>query len=121
MTSFGELIEKAKDGDKDKIIEVMEWTLKKTQKDTIEEQDIKKVIAAANKLQNAKPDNSREVASIASWADKYQTFINNTTNLKGGKRKTKRRRKKKRKTKKTRKKRRRRTRKKRRTKRRRKR
>ena len=121
MTSFGELIGKAKDGDKDKIRDVMKYTLNKDEKDTITEPLIKKVEDVLGALDYSNVANYNEVASIGRWADKYQTFINNTTNLKGGKRKTKRRRKKKRKTKKTRKKRRRRTRKKRRTKRRRKR
>ena len=119
MTSFGQIIEKAKDKDKEKITEVMKYTLKKDEKDTIIEADIKKVEDALGALDYSSVANSNEMDSIGKWADKYQTFINNTTNLKGGKRKTKRRRKKKRKTKKTRKKRRRRTRKKRRTKRRR--
>ena len=92
MSSFGQLIEKAKDKDKQKIIEVMKWTLKKDEKDTIKEQDIKNVKVAANKLQDARPDNSWEADSFAKWADKYQTFINNATK-KGGKKKRKRTRK----------------------------
>ena len=92
MSSFGQIIEKAKDEDKEKIIEVMESTLKKTQKDTITNDDIKKVKKDLKKLQDAKPDNSWEAVSIAGWADKYQTFINNATK-KGGKKKRKRTRK----------------------------
>ncbi len=92
MSSFGELIKKANDEDKRKIIEVMESTLKKTQKDTITKAMIENVKEDLKKLQGAMPDNSWEAASIARWADKYQTFINNATK-KGGKKKRKRTRK----------------------------
>ena len=78
MSSFGRLIEKAKDEDKEKIIEVMESTLKKTQEDTITQEMIKKVKKDLDNLAQARPANSWEAASIARWADKYQTFINNT-------------------------------------------
>ena len=93
MSSFGELIEKANDKDKQKIIEVMESVLEKPDvKDTITEAMIKKVENELNRLKSAMPSNSWEAASIAKWADKYQTFINNATK-KGGKKKRKRTRK----------------------------
>lgn len=101
MTTFGELIGKVKDGDKDKIRDVMKWTLDKDEKDTIIEADIKKVKNDLNALNPNTAANTNEMNSIAKWADKYQTFINNTTNVKGGRRKrrkrTRKRRKKKRK------------------------
>ena len=69
----------------------MKWTLNKDEKDTITKPLIADVQKALDNLANAKPDNSWEVASIAGWADKYKTFINNTTNVKGGKRKRRKR------------------------------
>ena len=76
MSTFGQLIDKAKDKDKTKITEVMKWTLKKTKEDTITEAMIENVKKKLKKLECAKPDNSWEAASIAGWVDKYQTFIN---------------------------------------------
>ena len=90
MSTFGQLIDKAKDKDKTKITEVMKWTLKKTKEDTITEAMIENVKKKLKKLECAKPDNSWEAASIAGWVDKYQTFINNATK-KGGKRKHRKR------------------------------
>ena len=98
MSTFGQLIDKAKDKDKDKIEEVMKWTLKKTKEDTITEAMIKKVEQDLNHLDYSNASTSSEYASIAGWADKYQTFINNATK-KGGKKKRKRTRKRKRKRK----------------------
>ena len=103
MSTFGQLIDKAKDKDKDKIEEVMKWTLKKTKEDTITEAMIKKVEQDLNHLDYSNASTSSEYASIAGWADKYQTFINNTTK-KGGKKKRKRTRKRTRKRKRKRKK-----------------
>ena len=90
MTTFGELIGKVKDGDKDKIRDVMRWTLDKDEKDTIIEADIKKVEDALGALDYSSVANSNEMDSIGKWADKYQTFINNATQ-KGGKRKRRKR------------------------------
>ena len=64
MSSFGQIIEKAKDEDKEKIIEVMESTLKKTKKDTITKAMIENVKEDLKKLQGAMPANSWEAASI---------------------------------------------------------
>ena len=90
MSTFGQLIDKAKDKDKPKITVVMKWTLEKTKEDTITPEIIKKVKNKLKALVSATPDNSWEVASIAGWADKYQTFINNATKN-GGKRKRRKR------------------------------
>lgn len=91
MTTFGELIDKAKDEDKNKIKEVMKYTLKKEKKDVIEKEDVLKVKNDLDALNPSTASNSWEAMSIAGWADKYQTFINNTTNVKGGKRKRRKR------------------------------
>lgn len=89
MTTFGELIGKVNKKDVDKIREVMQWTLNKTWKDTITDDDVTTVKKDLNRIQGEMPCNSLEAASIAKWADKYQTFINYAT--KGGKRKRRKR------------------------------
>ena len=91
MTTFGEVIEKAKDGDKDKIRDIMRYTLDKDEKDTIKKTDVQKVEDDLKALDPYSAANSNEMASIGKWADKYQTFINNTKNVKGGKRKRRKR------------------------------
>tara|TARA_A100001015_G_scaffold72735_1_gene80695 strand:- start:33 stop:434 length:402 start_codon:yes stop_codon:yes gene_type:complete len=91
MTTFGEVIEKAKDGDKNKIRGVMKWTLDKDEKDTITKPLIAIVQTKLDTLDYSNAANSNEMASIGRWADKYQTFINNATNVKGGKRKRRKR------------------------------
>ena len=91
MTTFGELIAKAKDEDKNKIRDVMRWTLEMKEKDTITKPLIKKVKESFKKLDYSNASNSNEMDSIGRWADKYQTFINNAATKKGGRRKRRKR------------------------------
>lgn len=92
MTTFEEIIEKAKEEHKEPIRNVMSAFLEKTEKDNITPDIILKSENELDRLRGSAPMSQGDHLSIEGWKKKHKVFLYYVNN-KGGRRKRRKRRK----------------------------